>query len=193
MNNYKKNKHTNKLNSLNSSYVLNPAWALWNCLLVIRRINCSCDNPTWVKGVLGDEVAWVQVGLKDFKWVQYAKNKMHHPQRKYLFFIATVTSFLYFLMCLCMEIWRGVCGVISSAKASLDTSSVWTLECEIASQKRDCTKERIAVYSVIRRVISLLINESLDFDIQTRVLMVRKNRCRCVRAAVSLVTHWELP
>lgn len=112
---------------------------------------------------------------------------MHHPQQKDLFFIATlfiVMHFLCFLMCLCMEIMeRGLWGYFSSKSITgyflYLNFGVW----DCISKTQLCTKEHIGVYNVIRSVISLLIDKSLDFDIQNRVLVVRKNTCCCERVA----------
>lgn len=61
------------------------------------------------------------------------------------------------------KLWRGVCGVISAVKASLDTfSELQSMRLHI-SKTQLCAKEHIDVYSVVRSAISLLINESLDF------------------------------
>lgn len=95
-----------------------------------------------------------------------------------------VMYFLYFLMCLCMEIMeRGLWGYFSSKSITgyflCLNLGVW----DCTSKTQLCTKEHICVYSLIRGVISLLINESLDFDIQNSVLVVRKNTCCYGRVA----------
>lgn len=58
---------------------------------------------------------------------------------------------------------------------------LWVWDC--ISKTQLCTKEHIGVYNAIRTVISLLINQNLDFDIQNSVLVLRKNTCCCDRAA----------
>lgn len=106
-----------------------------------------------------------------------------NPQWKDLFFIATV-MYLCFLICLCMEIMeRGLWGYFISKSITGFFLCLNFGVCNCISKTQLCTKEHIGVYSVIKSVITLLINENLDFDIHNSVLVVRKNTCCYDRAA----------
>lgn len=97
---------------------------------------------------------------------------MHHHQPKNLFFIATYV-FTYVLTFSYVDVHgnygEGFVGLFQQQKHhwTLSLFELWSMRLHI-SKTQLCAKERMGVYSVVRSVISLLINRSLDFDIQNK-------------------------
>lgn len=155
----------------------------------------GCINLGWVEGLPGHD-----------KRIQYAKNKMRYPRPANVFFVTTVMSFLCLLIHMCIEIMERVLqGYLRSKTAQAIRMPVVTGEsglldhvfflCLKLWSMRLCgvvflrhAKECIWAYSVISSVISLLISESLEFDIQNSVLVVGKNTCR--RDGVARCPWW---
>lgn len=88
----------------------------------------------------------------------------------------------YVFICVCANYGEGFVGLFHQQKHHWILFEFWSMRLHI-SKTQLCRKECIGGYSVIRRVISLLINESLDSDIQNSAVVVRKKTCCYDRVA----------
>lgn len=168
--------------------------ACWNCFLVMCTRNCCCDKPTcvWVTYFIRwlgcMSLGWVGGLSHNGKYIQYAKNKMQNP---WLFVVAAVLYF--FCLLIHWNYGEGFAGLFQEQNtvSDLDVCSHWrewvgsislfeTLnvwDCRVVFLRH--AKQRVWMRSVISSIISFLISESLDSDIQNNVLVVEQNTCGC--------------